>query len=141
MQKAVFTYLAIFLLPILAWGQDEFHINDEIELYNVFSVVDSKMLDTSTNRFHDAKRNVLRYYSENLTFDIDSTATLYSCREYMEINSHATKKERKKIERENLKYEFFISFKIHKNIPYFILFRYSNACSLCFKMDFWNKLR
>jgi hypothetical protein len=99
-------------------GQDEFHINDEIELYNIFSVVDSKMLDTSSSRFQDAKHKVLRYCSENLTFDIDSVAILYSCREYMDVNPHATKKERKIIERENLKYEFFISFKVQENIMY-----------------------
>lgn len=99
-------------------GQDEFHINDEIELYNIFSVVDSKMLDTSSSRFQYAKRNVLRYCSENLTFDIDSTAILHSCREYMDVNPHDTKMERKIIERENLKYEFFISFKVQDNIIY-----------------------
>lgn len=99
-------------------GQDEFHINDKIELYNIFSVVDSKMLDTTTNRFQDAKRNVLKYCSENLTFDIDSTAILYSCREYINVNPHASKKERKVIEREELKYEFFISFKVQENIIY-----------------------
>jgi hypothetical protein len=130
MKKLIFIFLTFCVVPIMVYGQDEFHINDEIELYNIFSVVDSKMLDTSSIRFQDAKRNVLRYCSENLTFDIDSTAILYSCREYMDVNPYALKKERKIIKRENLKYKFFISFKIQENIIYHTSYYLDTAMSV-----------
>ena len=76
------------------------------------------MLDTSSTLFHLGKQNVLKYCNEQLEFNIDSTATWYSCREYFEPNSYNTKKENRLYKRKGLKYEFFLYFEVNASTLY-----------------------
>lgn len=102
----------------MSFGQEEFHINDRIEPYNIFNSINTEMLDTAHLQFKKAKRNVLQYCYENLNFNIDSTSVLYSCREYMDFNPNYSIEERNLFKQQGLKYQFFISFKLYPNIFY-----------------------
>lgn len=130
MNRTIVIFLIICAGHNEVWCQHEFHVNDDIELRNILSVVDSRMLDTTSAKFIQAKQNVLEYCSKELAFNIDSTAILYSCREYTKVNPNATKKERRIIERRKLKYQFFVHFMIHSDIIYHTSFYLDSAMNV-----------
>ncbi|WP_343633269.1 hypothetical protein [Fluviicola sp.] len=101
---------------------DHFYINDEIAEGNLFNPVDSKMIDTNSIRFLAAKENVLDYCNKHLSFRMDSAASYYSCREYFQANPYTSESNRKRMQKKQLKYEFFITFSVNPTIDYHLYF-------------------
>ena len=98
------------------------YINDEMEQDNLFSSTNSKMLDTNSIEFKLAKKNVLDYCNKQLSFQMDSVAIYYSCREYTQTNPNTTAEQRKWMKEVNLKHQFFITFKVNSTIDYHVHF-------------------
>jgi len=123
MKRVVLLFLILTIgESCFALLKQEFYINDEIENSNIFYSGNSEMLDTNSARFLRAKKNVLDYCNTKLDFNIDSASTYYSCREYFKLNSLLNESNKNLYESQNLKYQFFITFKIKKSINYRVSF-------------------
>ncbi|MBI4648409.1 MAG: hypothetical protein HY738_17955 [Bacteroidia bacterium] len=108
----------IFSLKI-GLSQQTFHIDDDNKLlHGFYNPNNYRKFDSLSEEFLLIKKNVLNYCDDNLKFDIDSIAASYFCREIISNTLKSTKKVKRIVKRNHLKYIFYISFKIRDSLYY-----------------------